>query len=401
MTPLIISILVLSVALAAAVAAIARLSGRNRSLSAENTRLSTSIAVAEQRLEDLRTSGGDNFKAMASSVLEANSAALTDRSRMAMEAVLAPVRESIEIFTRDFKACYDTERADRHSLRQGIENLADINRTIALETNRLTHALKGDKGFQGRWGEMILSNILEHSGLEPGRWLMLQHSENTDEGRRQRPDALIRCPHNRTIVIDSKCSLTAYMAWRDAETDERRQAALKEHIQAMDKHIKVLESKAYQDTAGDGTRPDFVVMFVPHEGAYIAAMQADESLWQRAFDSRVIIASPVHLVTVVKLIEQMWTIDDRGTNARRIAEQAVKMLNKLTDAFADLARVGTQLENSMDAYQAAISKLRTGRGNVVSHVAKLAAMGARATKTMPRQFEPIDDNEAEGGDDVI
>lgn len=114
MTPLIISILVLSVALAAAVAAIARLSGRNRSLSAENTRLSTSIAVAEQRLEDLRTSGGDNFKAMASSVLEANSAALTDRSRMAMEAVLAPVRESIEIFTRDFKACYDTERADRH-----------------------------------------------------------------------------------------------------------------------------------------------------------------------------------------------------------------------------------------------------------------------------------------------
>lgn len=319
-----------------------------------------------------------------------NERARKDTARADIEAVLAPVKTSIDIFTRDFKACYDSEHADRAVLKQGIDSLTQLNRLVGEETRRLTHALKGDKGFQGQWGEMILANVLEHSGLERGRWLVYQYSHTDDEGRRLRPDAVITCPHDRKIIIDSKCSLTAYMRWATADTDAERAVAAKAHVAAIDTHIKTLSSKDYQDNI-DGDTFGFVIMFIPNEGAFITAMQTDEKLWQRAYAARVILASPVHLVAIVKIVEQMWVTSDRNTNAENIAAEAVKMLDKLKNALTQLDAVGQQLDKAREAYDKAIKQISTGKGNVIKSISKMAALGAKSSRPMPAKFRDVDD----------
>ncbi|MCM1033280.1 MAG: DNA recombination protein RmuC [Odoribacter sp.] len=389
---MIIIMILMSVALIAAIIAVIFLLRRCNLAAEEKTALVTRLAVAEQRLEDERAMSGDRFRSLASDVLMANSSSLESNARLGLEAVLAPVREAIENFTRDFKACYDVERGDRAALRNGVEALAQLNRRIGDETARLTQALKGDKGFQGRWGEMVLANVLEHSGLEEGRWMVYQQSATNDDGRRLRPDAIINCPRNRRIIIDAKCSLNAYLQLQQAVGEDDRRRFAKAHVAAIDAHIKTLASKAYQDVVTNAETPGFVIMFMPHEGAFIAAMQTDELLWQRAFDSRIIIASPVHLVTVVKLVEQMWVSDDRGTNARRIADEASKMLEKLIAAYEDLAKVGDQIDRARDAYDAAVNKLRTGKGNVSRRIANITALGVHASKGIPHGMDATDED---------
>lgn len=359
-----------------------------------NARLTADLTAAERRLTDSEGRESDRFKALAAEVLRELGRDLDDRSRRGLDTALAPVRASIESFVRDLRSCYTGDRDDRASLRQSIASLAELNRRVSQETSRLSHALRGDRGFQGRWGEMVLANVLEHSGLEPGRWLLYQDSTTTDEGRRLRPDAVVVCPRGRRIIIDAKCSLNDYLAMLEADSDESRAALAKAHVRAVEAHVRTLRLKNYQDYIGDD-KADFVIMFMPHEGAYLTAMQTDEGLWQRAFDSRVVIVSPTHLITMIKLIEQMWVTDDRNTNARLIAEEAVKMLDKLVGAFEDLERAGSQLDNARAAYDSAMSRLRTGRGSVASWVSRLASLGVRPAKAVPASLTPDDGGEDE------
>lgn len=359
-----------------------------------NARLTADLTAAERRLTDSEGRESDRFKALAAEVLRELGRDLDDRSRRGLDTALAPVRASIESFVRDLRSCYTGDRDDRASLRQSIASLAELNRRVSQETSRLSHALRGDRGFQGRWGEMVLANVLEHSGLEPGRWLLYQDSTTTDEGRRLRPDAVVVCPRGRRIIIDAKCSLNDYLAMLEADSDESRAALAKAHVRAVEAHVRTLRLKNYQDYIGDD-KADFVIMFMPHEGAYLTAMQTDEGLWQRAFDSRVVIVSPTHLITMIKLIEQMWVTDDRNTNARLIAEEAVKMLDKLVGAFEDLEKAGSQLDNARAAYDSAMSRLRTGRGSVASRVSRLASLGVRPAKAVPASLTPDDGGEDE------
>ena len=392
-TLLTITVIILGCALAAAVAIIIRCYGRISALNADNARVDTARAVAEQRLADAEAAHArqleserrmleERFKSLAADALQANSQQLDLRSRASIEAVLAPLRTSLDTFTRDFKDCYSAEHNDRLSLREGIQSLVELNRRVGDETRRLADALKGNTRFQGRWGEMVLLNILEHSGLEEGRWLVLQDSNDNGEGRLLRPDAIINCPHDRKIVIDSKASLSDYLRMLNANTDAERDAALHAHIRSVENHIRELRDKAYQDHIGLN-KADFVLMFMPHEGAYIAAMQGDPDLWQRAYDSRVIIVSPTHLVTVVKLVEQMWTTEDTNVNAIRIAEEATKMLDKLMGALDDIARAGEQLDKARTAYNSACSRLSEGRGNVLKRIENLNALGIKSKKSVP------------------
>lgn len=377
----------MGIALAAAVAYIIKITNRNTALRDANARLTTDLAVAERRLADSEAREGERFRSLATDVLRQLGHDLDDRSQRGLTTALAPVRSSIEGFVRDLRACYAGDRDDRASLRQSITSLAELNRRVSAETARLSHALKGDRGFQGRWGEMVLANVLEHSGLEPGRWLLYQDSTTTDDGHRLRPDAVVVCPRGRRIIIDAKCSLADYLAMLEADDDATRQALAKAHVKAVENHVRTLKLKNYQDYIGDD-KADFVIMFMPHEGAYLTAMQTDEGLWQRAFDARVVIVSPTHLVAMIKLIEQMWVTDDRNTNARLIAEEAVKMLDKLVGACEDLERAGSQLDNARNAYDSAMSRLRTGRGSVASRVERLASLGVKPTKAIPDVLTP-------------
>lgn len=363
---------------------------RSRCLSTlkdENNKLKTSLAVAEQRLVDEREIAGERFRMMATDIINSGSRALEDRTRLGIEAVLGPVKESLDGFTRDFKACYSSERSDRDSLREGLRALAELNRATGEETRRLASALRGDTGFQGRWGEAVLTNILEHAGLEEGRWVVYQQACVTDDGRRVHPDAVITLPGGRKLAVDAKCSLTDYLRSLEATDDLTRDALVKAHMRSVESHFKSLADKQYNKLIGE-EKISFTVMFMPHEGAFAAAMQPDGALWQRAFEKNVVIVSPSLLTILIKLVEQMWVREDRDNNSRRIAEEAARMLDKLYAAFDDLLKAGRDIDKAAESYRTALSKFNQGPGNVVTRARAIVAMGARPSKQMPQGIDP-------------
>lgn len=352
--------------------------------------------AAEKRLAELKESHeatlareremmGERFKALASDILRDNSRQLDERSRAGIEAVLSPMKTSLEEFTKGYRECYAIENRDRLSLREEIKSLHELNFRVGREAARLTSALKGNTGVQGRWGEMVLTNILEHSGLQRGRWFVTQKSETDDEGSRLRPDAIIHCPRERDIFIDSKVSITHYLRLLEAEDDKEREALAKAHLQSVEAHIRELREKEYQKNIG-AKKGDFVLMFMPHEGAYIAAMNANPDLWQKAYDGHVIMVSPTHLVTVVRLVEQMWQTEDQTVNSIKIAETAGKLLDSLTAFMTDLASTGDAIERTRKSYESTSKRLSTGNNNVVRLAQRLQELGIKSKKAIPERF---------------
>lgn len=330
----------------------------------------------EARMEEMRRSLGENFRALAADTLDATAKRQDERARASLEAVLGPMRQAFEKLSGDFARRAVDDSSQRTALREGIEALRRLNEQVSDETRRLTTALKGNTGFQGRWGEMVLENILESSGLESGRWVVYQESTTTGDGERLRPDAVIHCPRKRDIIIDSKVSLTAYLRMVEAETDEERKALLQDHLKSVEAHLKGLSNKEYQKHIG-ANDAGFVLMFVPHEGAYLAAMQADVDLWQKAYDRHVVIVSPTHLITVVRLVEQMWLTEDQTANSLAIAEEATKMLDQFNDFLKDLKDVGTAMDKARTNYDSAVKRLSTGRGNVIRRAERLRELGLK------------------------
>lgn len=374
----------------------ARAEGERRledSRRAAREQLEQAQTAAREQLEQERAAMGERFKALATDVLRATADGLNERSRQSLETVLAPVRTSLETFTKDFKDAYSVENTERLSLRESLQALAELNRRVSEDTRHLTRALQGNTRWQGRWGEMVLKNILEASGLEEGRGFSLQVSATDEAGDRLRPDAVVNCPDSRRLIIDSKVVLTSYLKYTQSVDDTERAALLREHVRAIETQYRHLADKSYQ-TRLDVRAADFVLMFVPHEGAYLAAVDSDPDIWMRAFDSHVIIVSPAHLVTVIKLVEQMWTDSDRNANAAAIAEEAGRLLDKLRGFLADMEKVGDTLEKARGAYDAALSKLSTGRGSVLSRHEKMRRLGAKAgplPEKYLREIEPDED----------
>lgn len=336
------------------------------------------------RIRQERDAMGERFKALAADVLRANSCELDRRSRLSLEAALSPMKESLEAFTRGYRECYDIENRDRISLREEIRSLHELNTRVGAEASRLTSALKGNTGVQGRWGEMMLVNILEHSGLQEGRWLVTQESTTDTEGT-VRPDAVIHCPRERDIIIDSKVSLTAYLRMLECGEPEERKKLARQHVQSVESHIRELRDKEYQRRIG-ARKGDFVLMFMPHEGAYLEAMNASPDLWQRAYDSHVVIVSPTHLVTVVRLVEQMWQTEDQSVNSQKIADMGRTMIDSVTAFLKDMAAVGESIEKVQKAYDSAVKRLSTGNNNVLRVAGRLQELGIRSSKPMPKRF---------------
>lgn len=344
------------------------------------------------QLEHEREVLGERFKAMAADILRDNSRQLDERARVSLEAVMSPMKTSIEEFTKGYRECYAVENRDRLSLREEIKTLHELNTQVGREAGRLATALKGNTRVQGRWGEMVLANILEHSGLQQSRWFVTQESTtDSSDGSRLRPDAVIHCPKDRDIIIDSKVSLTAYLRMLEADTDREREDLAKAHLQSVENHIKALRDKDYQKNIG-ARKGDFVLMFMPHEGAYLAAMNANPDLWMKAYDSHVVMVSPTHLVTVVHLVEQMWQTEDQTANTIRIAEFGTKLLDSLTAFLADLDAAGTGLDRARASYDSAVKRFTSGNNNVVRMAERLHELGLKTKRKMPARFASSDDD---------
>lgn len=385
------------ICIALAVAAIAYAIKTDRRAAAARAEADTARAEAEmarrlmENREASRTEADERFRAIAADVLLNNSRSLEAGNREALDRAIAPMAERMREMEKAFRDTYNAEARERFSLQDRVRELVELNRTIGDETRRLTDALKGNTRIQGDWGEIILENILERSGLKRGREYDVQQTVESPDGRRLRPDVVVNYPDGRCIVVDSKVSVAAYLNMIEADTPEVRTTAAKAHLASVRAHINELKTKNYQDITGE-RHCDFVMMFIPHEGAYMAAMQLDAQLWQYAFDSRVLIVSPTHLMAVIKLVEQLWRNDRQSRNAIDIATEAGRMLDKFSGFLADMEKIDSSLNALRKAYDAAHNKLASGTGNLVGRAERLRKMGAKASKNLPSSFTPDPDD---------
>ncbi len=323
----------------------------------------------------------ERFRAMAAEIFSQNTRQMQQDNEQRLSDALGPIKENFNEFRRAFNESYSREARERYSLQENIRQLIELNDAIGREARDLTNALKGNTRVQGQWGEMILQNILERSGLREGEEYALQTAANNAEGDRLRPDAVISFPDGRKLVVDAKTSLKAYMELAETPDPARQKMLARSHVISVKNHIIELRDKNYQAYVGDA-KIDFVLMFIPNEGAYLAAMQADPALWQFAYDNRVVIVSPTHLMSVVKLVEQTWMHDRQNRNALEIAREGGMLIDKLCGFVADLEKIQSSLSSAQKAYEAALIKLN-GRGGIISRAEKLQALGAKATKKIP------------------
>ncbi|MCH5221768.1 MAG: DNA recombination protein RmuC [Muribaculaceae bacterium] len=387
---MLIAIIILSVALVVAVCYIFMLTGNAARL---QERLSMSEkALAEQRadFDKINSEAEARFSALATQALSVNSEALRQQTNRGLAEVLAPMKENLEQFRQTIVESYSKEARERFSLGERVRELIDLNHTVGRETRRLSDALKGNSRMQGDWGEMILDNILERAGFRRGYEYQVQESVVDSDGRRLRPDVVISYTEGRKIIIDSKVSIQDYFEMINASDDVVRDKYARAHINSVKKHISELKSKSYQDAGSTAEKFDYVLMFIPHEGAFLAAMNLDNTLWETAYDSHVLIISPTHLMSIVKLIEQMWRQDKQNRNAITIADEAGRMLDKFRGFLDDMDKMDKALSNARQAWDDSFRKLVSGPGNLIGRAEKMQELGAKAKKNLPEKYRSDD-----------
>ncbi len=362
----------------------------------ENTQLQTRMAELETRLEDERKNAEEKlallqeardqlkleFQNVANKIFEDKSQKFTEQNKDNIESVLKPMREQLVDFKKKVEDVYDKESKDRVSLLAEIVHLKTLNERISEDAINLTNALKGQSKTRGSWGEMILERVLEESGLQKGREYEVQAMYASEEGQRRHPDVIVHLPEGKDIVIDSKVSLTAYEKYCSADTDEKREKRLKEHVISIKTHVKALSAKRYEELEGISTL-DFVIMFMPIEGAFWAAIESEQGLFNEAFDKNIMLVSPSTLLATLRIINNIWRHEDQNKNALIIAKKAGDLYGKFVGFVEALDDVGDKIGKAQDAYLKANNRLSKGKGNLVRRTEELKQLGVKAKKELP------------------
>ncbi|KQQ56886.1 recombinase RmuC [Pseudomonas sp. Leaf127] len=338
----------------------------------------------QQRLNDLQGSRDElraQFAELAGKIFDEREQRFAETSQQQLGQLLNPLKERIQSFEKRVEESYQSEARERFSLGKELERLQQLNLRLSNEATNLTQALKGQK-TQGNWGELILERVLEHAGLEKGREYQTQVSLKSADGERFQPDVLIMLPGDKQVVVDAKVSLTAWQQYVSAADEVIGQAALKQHVLSLRNHVKGLSGKDYKRLEGLHSL-DFVLLFVPIEAAFAAALQVEPNLFQEAFDRHIVIVSPTTLLATLRVIDSLWKQERQSQNAREIAERAGWLYDKFVLFIQDLDEVGNRLQQLDKAYGAARNKLIEGRGNLVSRSEQLRLLGARASKSLP------------------
>lgn len=363
----------------------------------ENARLKEKIGNVEAFNNSVREETKAQFKSLAADIFSSQSEKFKEANETRLSEILNPLKEDIKDFKRRVDDTYMSSSKERTLLGEQMKRLMELNMSIGKEARDLTEALSGNTKVQGDWGEMVLETILVKSGLVEGENYFVQRTKNddgtqikNDDNGRLRPDVVVALPDKKCIVIDSKVSLTAYVNYINADNEDDRQRFGKAHLLSVRSHLKELETKRYQDFVGVGNddRIDYVLMFIPNEHAYMAAMTLDNNLWMEAYEKRVVIISPAHVISTLRLIAQLWTRDKQTKNALKIAEEGGKLYDKFVGFVNDMQTVEQSLGKASEAYASAMSKLHTGRGCIVSKVENLKKLGAKTSKTLPSDMLP-------------
>ena len=339
----------------------------------------------------------EQFKALAGDVLGEQSRRFKEENRESMDVILKPFKDNISEFRRRVEDIYSHQTEQSGALKNELHLLMDLNVKITAETTNLTNALKGNSKVQGDWGEVILDTILDNSKLIRGVHYYTQQNLKDAEGNNLRPDVVLNLPNNRQIIIDSKVSLTSYVKAVEAETEAERSVAMAAHIASVRQHVKELSRKQYQQLVAS---PDFVIMFVPNEPAFLDALKEDNAIWSDAYKSKVIISSPTNLFALLMIVNDLWQRDDQTKNQAAILDNALKLYRQLVDFTTALEGVGTELDQARAKYDEAYKRLHTGNNNIVRLGERLRKLSAATEpKRMPKSL--LEDYEGASEDEAI
>jgi DNA recombination protein RmuC len=341
-------------------------------------------AHLEEKLTQLaedRASLKKEFEQLAQQALKASQQEFTRSSREGLEDFLRPFRQQVSDFRSKVETIHSDELKQREALRSELKHLQQLNLQMTQEAHELSTALKGQKKTQGNWGELILENVLDRSGLQRDRDYRREVSFTTDEGRK-RPDVIVYLPQQRHLVIDAKVSLNAYTRYINADGEIERTQALKQHVQALSERINELSAKNYFELPGLSS-PEMVFMFVPIESAFVEAIKADEALFQMAIERHILVTTPTTLLTSLNIVRQLWRFEDQNKHAAKLADQAGKVYNQLRLFLESMEALGEQIERSRKTYEQAMNQFVSGRGNLVKRVEDFRKLGVAVKKEMP------------------
>ena len=339
-------------------------------------------------LSQMRAEMEAKFKELAAKALEQQGEQFSKANIEKLKATLTPLEKDVGHFQGELKAAHEATLKDRAALKAEINQLSERSEAISQEAVALTRALKSDRQKQGAWGEMILESILERSGLREGIEYETQAHRTGGSGERLRPDVVVNIPGGKTLVVDSKVSLVAYTDAVNAETDEDAISARKRHVTSLRGHINSLSAKDYQNA--ENSTVDYVILFVPIEGALSEALREDGGITEFALEKNVTIATPTTLMMALKTVANVWAVERRNKNAEEIATRAGRLYDKVVGFVNNLENVGKRLEQAQVAYQNAFGQLSGGRGNLLSQVEGLKALGAKTGKSLSVEFEDVD-----------
>jgi len=346
----------------------------NIKITSLNQRLESEKKHLEDKIDTLTTSKDQmkqEFEHLANKIFEQKERKSNDNFSL----ILKPFEQQLKSFGERVNEIYSDETKQRISLLTEIKHLKDLNNQISTDTLNLTKALKGESKFQGDWGEMILSRILEQTGLKQGREYDVQGSFTNEEGRRLRPDVILHLPENKDIIIDSKVSLNAYIKYTQSD-NIGKETAIKELVRSFNTHIKQLSAKEYE-SINEVRTLDFVLMFVPVEGAFMLAAENDNNLFKTAFENNIMIVSPSTLFVTLRTIENIWRYEHQNENAQLISKKAADLYDKFAGFVNDIEEIGKNIDRTKKAYDSALNKLNQGRGNLLRRAEEFKELGVK------------------------
>lgn len=348
------------------------------------------LEESKKQQEDLAEKMNLQFEMAAQKIFEEKSARFTDQNQKNLASVLEPLKERIKDFEKKVEETYSNERSERGVLRGELTKLMELNKVMSLEAQNLTKALKGENKTQGNWGELILENILERSGLRKGEEFTVQGTDmdlRGEDGQILRPDVIVHLPDSKHIVVDSKMTLNAYEEYSSSEDLEMQDRAGKLHVEALKKHIDGLSQKKYH-AADKLISPDFVILFMPLEPAFALAFRLKPDLFQYAWEKNIAIVSPTTLLATLRTVAALWKQDRQEKNALEIARRGGLLYEKFAGLMKDLQTLGERLSAAQKAHDEVLKKVSDGRGNLMDQVEELKRLGAKTEKTLP-QLETV------------
>ncbi len=349
-----------------------------------NTKYNESINGYEEKLSLLNGAKEQlklEFTALANSIFEQKSKVFKESSQQDIGLLLKPFREQIESFSKENKEMFLFDVKDRQSMKDELLHLKTLNERLSQDAINLTQALKGENKTQGNWGEVVLGRVLEDSGLREGYEYEIQNTLKDEDGKTYRPDVVVNLPQNKHIIIDAKVSLVAYDRFIKAQSEEEKESALKQHIASINGHIKNLSAKRYEMLQGVKTL-DFVLLFMPIEGAFLLALEYDNAFYRNAYEQNIIVVSPSTLLVTLRTIEHIWRREHQEQNALKIAKSAEDLYDKIASFVEDMKKIGKNMQVMQTSYDSAMNKLSSGSGNIINRIENIKKLGLKPKKSL-------------------